>query len=140
MSKMATWHDNGHGPRVLISIGGEDLQVTEDRARQLHRELGTVLAEIAKAKTPLERLRELADATPLSARVPSGAPYRTPPACDHGVTFDERAWHKADVGIVMMTAEEVRKRWPRLDGDCPKGCGYRGIAYASRLHFIAGDW
>ena len=34
----------------------------------------------------------------------------------------------------------IRKRWPRLDGKCPKGCGYVGIYYASFIHYIAGDY
>lgn len=55
------------------------------------------------------------------------------PECDHGVSFDEEAAEKLDV-------PEIRKRWPRLDGTCPKGCGYVGIAYASQAHYIYGDW
>lgn len=54
-------------------------------------------------------------------------------ACDHGVSFD---WDAAR----GLGAEEVRRRWPRLFGLCPKGCGYRGIAYASIAHYICGDW
>lgn len=53
--------------------------------------------------------------------------------CDHGVTFDEEAAKGLD-------ANEVRRRWPRLYGDCPKSCGFHGIAYASYLHYLAGDW
>lgn len=57
-------------------------------------------------------------------------------ACDHGVCFDEDAFRQHE----NMSAEEVRKRFPRHFGECPKGCGYNGIAYASMLHYIAGDW
>jgi hypothetical protein len=53
--------------------------------------------------------------------------------CDHGVTFDASA-------ASGLASEEVRRRWPRLDGACPLGCGYRGIAYASHAHQTAGDW
>lgn len=53
-------------------------------------------------------------------------------ACDHGVTFDE-----AGLGLSSAT---VRRQWPRLNGACPKGCGFSGIAYASPGHYIAGDW
>lgn len=53
--------------------------------------------------------------------------------CDHGVTFDEDA---AD----GLSVTEIRRRWPRLHGPCPKGCGYVGIAYASYAHYIYGDW
>jgi hypothetical protein len=56
-----------------------------------------------------------------------------PVVCDHGIKFDPA--EAAD-----LPADEVRKRFPRLDGPCPKGCGYVGIAYVSWLHMIAGDW
>lgn len=80
----------------------------------------------------LSRVRQLDQATILDH---TGAPMNPPSpgeACDHGVVFDEVAW-RAD-------PSDVQKRWPRLMGVCPKGCGYRGIAYASYLHYIAGDW
>lgn len=56
--------------------------------------------------------------------------------CDHGVTFDYDDFLKEE----NMPAYEVRKRWPRLGGRCPKDCGFAGIAYASMLHYLAGDW
>ena len=56
--------------------------------------------------------------------------------CDHGVIFDEDEYKKNP----NMPAHEVRKRWPRGWGPCPKGCGFEGIAYGSWLHYIAGDW
>jgi len=53
--------------------------------------------------------------------------------CDHGVKFDlEEA--------KQISTLEVRKRFPRLYGPCPKGCGYNGIAYASTAHYVYGDW
>jgi hypothetical protein len=55
--------------------------------------------------------------------------------CDHGVSFDEKKAKEQ-----YMTSEEVRKRWPRLFGKCPKGCGFEGIGYASYAHYIYGDW
>lgn len=60
---------------------------------------------------------------------------RAAPECDHGVTFDQATAESEKLG-----SREVRARWPRLDGPCPKGCGYVGIAYASYAHFIYGDW
>lgn len=56
-----------------------------------------------------------------------------PPPCDHGVTFDPEQARG-------LSSAEIRTRWPRLYGDCPKGCGFVGIAYASTLHYVAGDW
>jgi hypothetical protein len=56
-----------------------------------------------------------------------------PPRCVHGVTFDELAARG-------LGAVEIRRRWPRLDGECPLGCGYRGIFYASMAHVVFGDW
>jgi hypothetical protein len=53
--------------------------------------------------------------------------------CDHGVTFDAEAAKGLD-------EYEVRRRWPRGWGPCPKGCGFSGIAYASYEHYIMGDW
>lgn len=38
-----------------------------------------------------------------------------------------------------MSAEEVRKRFPRGHSQCPD-CGAWSITYASAAHFIAGDW
>jgi hypothetical protein len=54
-------------------------------------------------------------------------------ACYHGVTFD------VDEAEGLST-QEIRKRWPRLYGPCPLGCGYEGIAYASTAHYVYGDW
>lgn len=53
--------------------------------------------------------------------------------CDHGITFDL----KESRGL---STAEVRRRWPRLFGKCPKGCGFEGIAYASLEHYVIGDW
>ena len=55
--------------------------------------------------------------------------------CTHGVTFDEEAVKDGN-----MSASAVRKIWPRLEGVCPLGCGYDGIAYASFKHYLWGDW
>lgn len=59
-----------------------------------------------------------------------------PSNCDHGVVFDEVEYNKTP----NMSVSELRKRWPRGWGPCPKGCGFTGIAYASYMHYIAGDW
>jgi len=67
--------------------------------------------------------------------------------CDHGITFDAEA-ARALLASGTVTnfilgndqAPEVRRCWPRLNGKCPKGCGYEGIAYASTEHYVAGDW
>lgn len=65
----------------------------------------------------------------------SSESYRTAPEdeCRHGVTFDQDE-------SANMEWHEVRQRWPRLDGPCPLGCGYSGIAYASMAHYVCGDW
>jgi len=72
--------------------------------------------------------------------------------CTHGVVFDEEAakkliaeaaWAPIDDADWIMgdpTALAIRKRWPRLSGKCPLGCGYEGIYYASMAHYIMGDW
>lgn len=73
-----------------------------------------------------------------------------PKTCDHGVKFDSdeaerllRNWKpKTSVDFIMgnPASAEIRRRWPRHSGACPKGCGYIGIAYASHEHYLAGDW
>jgi hypothetical protein len=58
------------------------------------------------------------------------------PSCDHGIVFDEAA-------ALGMRNRDVRERFPRLAGPCPKGCGIDGIVYASAAHYIFGggsDW
>lgn len=55
------------------------------------------------------------------------------PECSHGVAFDERM-------ASGLSSTEARRRWPRLDGECPLGCGYSGIYYASMAHYVCGDW
>lgn len=57
----------------------------------------------------------------------------TPTGCDHGVRFDA-------VAARGVPSDIVRRRWPRLFGRCPKGCGFEGVGYASKEHFVAGDW
>lgn len=80
-----------------------------------------------------------------------GTPFRKSDGpCDHGITFDLEAagrvlgdWQpKTAVEFVMGNpgAAEVKKQWPRLAGPCPLGCGYSGIYYASREHYVMGDW
>ena len=80
-----------------------------------------------------------------------GTPFRKPGGeCNHGVTFDEVEaqllldnW-KPRTGVEFVlgnpAATEVRKRWPRLDGECPYRCGYVGTYYASPMHYHLGDW
>lgn len=53
--------------------------------------------------------------------------------CAHGLTFDSAC-------AAGLPVEEVRRRWPRLDGACPLGCSYHGVAYASPEHLAAGAW
>ena len=60
-------------------------------------------------------------------------PYRDPKNCDHGVFFDHDA-------AMYMTVQQIREFFPRLNGLCPKGCGFYGIAYASKEHYLMGDW
>jgi len=59
-----------------------------------------------------------------------------PPECPeptaHFPAFDEEA-------AKGLSAEDVRRRWPRRFGPC-SACGEGGIAYASFLHYVSGDW
>lgn len=47
-------------------------------------------------------------------------------------TFDEEAAKSLD-------SWEIKRRWPRKQTVCVK-CGASMIAYASFMHYIAGDW
>lgn len=70
--------------------------------------------------------------------------------CDHGLVFDETEalrilgeWQPEDeVAFIVGNPRhaEVRRRFPRLFGRCPKGCGVDGIGYASMEHYQLGDW
>jgi hypothetical protein len=53
------------------------------------------------------------------------------PTCTHGVVFDAAAARG-------LSEVEIRRRWPRLEGLCPLGCGFCGAAYASLEHYLAG--
>jgi len=53
--------------------------------------------------------------------------------CTHGIIFNEDE-------AQSLPLNEIRKRWPRLCGKCPLGCGFNGIAYASLAHYLYGDW
>jgi hypothetical protein len=71
-------------------------------------------------------------------------------SCNHGVTFDPdearrilESCDPSDPEDFIMgnpASAEIRQRWPRLQGVCPLGCGFQGIAYASSEHYAAGDW
>ena len=59
--------------------------------------------------------------------------------CDHGVRFP--ATRDGELAVFRhLSCSEIRQCFPRLDGPCPLGCGYDGIAYASTGHYVAGDW
>lgn len=55
--------------------------------------------------------------------------------CDHGVKF---ATVMSE--LAKLSPGDIRARWPRLDGPCPRGCGFTGIAYASQAHLVMGGW
>lgn len=63
-------------------------------------------------------------------------PKTHPRACGHGdhpvAPFDAEA-------AKGLSADEVRRRWPRVDDRCPV-CGGMTIVYASFEHFLSGDW
>ncbi len=84
-------------------------------------------------------------------------PVPDPATCKHGLTFDPKeaegvnnrmekkaqadgeAWRSGNFYFDIAT-RIIRSRWPRLFGACPFGCGFEGIAYASRAHLEWGDW
>lgn len=58
--------------------------------------------------------------------------------CSHGIVFDLEEVKKMKGG-----AMEVRTRYPRgyftAENPCST-CGFVGIAYASEMHYLYGDW
>jgi hypothetical protein len=58
--------------------------------------------------------------------------------CDHGVYFPTTRFAQRAV-TSHMSVTEIRECFPRHFGLCSM-CGYYGIAYASRYHYVAGDW
>lgn len=42
-------------------------------------------------------------------------------------------------GTTPAWTQEVRRLWPRWYGLCDE-CGYNGIKYASKEHYVMGDW
>ncbi len=52
--------------------------------------------------------------------------------CDYGCIFDETA-------AKGLSVVDVRRRWPRFEGACAR-CEYRGIYYASYVHYLMGGW
>ncbi len=107
---------------------------------QAHRQRPEVIEE---AKEALDSLNELAQLSQDAGGydLPGSAPDSIEAAvvesrtgCDHGIVFDEEA------AKTISCANEVKRRFPRLFGLCPLGCGYDGIYYASYAHYILGDW
>lgn len=112
--------------RMLDLIDGRTVRDNQDdrwKCEPLHVDISAIADRKPIARTP----------QPPDLR---GHPYRghTVPECDHGVTYDRS---QISAGA---PAHEVRKKYPRLDGTCPLGCGYVGIAYASMEHYVMGDW
>lgn len=62
----------------------------------------------------------------------------TPPlkGCEHPRVSEPAFDGPASVGLAP---DEVRKRWPRVEEECPD-CGNTILRYADFRHFIAGDW
>lgn len=99
--------------------------------------LGALRAEVASLKAELDKTQRVCAAECIERDRQSDrettAEATLEEACDHGVSFDEPAAR----GLPVL---EVRTRWPRGDGPCPKGCGFNGVAYANWAHYMSGDW
>ena len=86
----------------------------------------------------------------LQVHVPEFIDPETGKPCNHGTTFDEAAAKALfdaapdpatplDFILGNSASSEIRKRWPRFHGHCAR-CGFSGIYYASRAHYIYGDY
>lgn len=121
------------------------------KARKRHRQPWWKNKRKANLRRQWERFADALDEVFLSGYCVAVTDVPAVPSpCDHGVTFDEEQarvlignWEPADaLGFINgnPAAALIRRRWPRLHGSCPKGCGYNGIAYASAEHYAMGDW
>lgn len=99
----------------------------------LHNDNAEVCAEAYKLFLWNKRMGASSEVLPPVYKEPEGKTFVHQEECTHGVTFDLEAAKGLD-------AHEVRRRWPRGFGECPLGCGYSGIAYASYMHYLYGDW
>jgi len=101
------------------------------------KEAATLRAQVARLREALAVVVRLGNGAVTgeewAMRNRAYATLKATERCDHGVTFDQEAAR-------VLLPGEVRKRWPRLHGTCPKGCGFVGIAYASDAHYTYGDW
>lgn len=103
------------------------------RLRALRRDFKALPVNEPRADDDDDARERLQAADSRRALAASVKPIISTPPCDHGLTFDQAA-------AKHLSVPEVRARWPRLFGKCPKGCGFDGIAYASREHYYYGDW
>lgn len=58
-----------------------------------------------------------------------------PDICEHKSAIPQIE----DEELKGLSSQEVRKRYPRFSGKCPD-CGCQLVAYASWMHYLAGDW
>jgi hypothetical protein len=122
-----------------------------DQATELHR----LREDLAAARAEIERLRPdaIKPASTVAVSGPSAEPFHQPDpttaesaAIMSALFSDEREPDACTKHIPAfdadaargLSADEVRQRWPRFEGECE--CGYSGIAYASMQHYAAGDW
>lgn len=108
----------------------DSMEDAEDAAELARLERDEARDEIDRLRPKPERVMAIPESI-----IPVDPQDRKPAEvqCAHGVVFD---------GVLSrgLSAAEVQRRWPRLYGDCPLGCGFSGIGYASYAHYISGDW
>lgn len=127
---------------VAIKLRGQvkDLQRALGRWTSGTQIEGDYVDELELARTRIKELeqqnQDLEEAMTIASAIAAEEEQTVTIGCDHGVTFDYAEWKKNPT----MGHFEVRTKWPRIVGRCPKGCGEHGIFYASYAHYIAGDW
>lgn len=118
----------GSGPMMIVNPIEININFTDEPDNRTADELEAEFAAAVKGAIGVDP-----PSSPAGAVGPAEFTQVEVSGCDHGISFDP-------VVAYGMSPADVRRRWPRLFGKCPKGCGYEGIAYASNLHFVAGDW
>ena len=156
------------GEDVELDLTPGALEKTNDPVRMYLREMGTVPLLTREGEVEIAKRIERGQLRVLKAL--SRSPIvinellalgedlkKSVRSIKEVVTFDEEEAKKLleqpyegsgdpalDFVMGHPATAEIQKRWPRGwftdEKPCPKGCGYKGIAYASYAHHIYGDW
>jgi len=112
-------------------LPNETLSLPEPEIRQLLRQIGALTQRVEQLEFK-SSFNYWIEPYELSSSI---EPFISKTICLHDkceVIFD------ADEAVAL-SPQEVRKKYPRFFGHCPD-CGEQIIKYASKEHYILGDW